>query len=87
MNTTEMTATTVRSADGTTIAAYRTGTGPAIVLIDPALSTHKGSAKLAAALAEPLQRRQLRPTGARRQRRRAPRSRPIPIARSTTSPR
>ena len=52
MNTTEMTATTVRSADGTTIAAYRTGTGPAIVLIDPALSTHKGSAKLAAALAE-----------------------------------
>ena len=52
MNTTEMTATTVRSADGTTIAAYRTGAGPAIVLIDPALSTHKGSAKLAAALAE-----------------------------------
>jgi pimeloyl-ACP methyl ester carboxylesterase len=47
-----MTDTTgVRSADGTRIAYFRTGTGTAIILIDPALSTHKGSTKLSAALA------------------------------------
>lgn len=43
--------TTVRSADGTRIATYRAGSGPSIILIDPALSTHKGSRKLSAALA------------------------------------
>ena len=53
MSTIDTTTTSVRSADGTRIAAFRTGTGPAIILIDPALSTHKGSAKLAAALAGP----------------------------------
>ena len=51
MSTIDTTTTSVRSADGTRIAAFRTGSGPAIILIDPALSTHKGSAKLAAALA------------------------------------
>jgi pimeloyl-ACP methyl ester carboxylesterase len=45
-------ATTVRSADGTALAVFRAGAGPAIILIDPALSTHRGSAKLAKALAE-----------------------------------
>ena len=40
----------VRSADGTRIALYRAGSGPAIILIDPALSTHTGSKKLSAAL-------------------------------------
>lgn len=43
--------TAVRSADGTRIAYFRSGTGTAIILIDPALSTHKGSMKLSAALA------------------------------------
>ncbi len=52
MNTIETTTTIVRSADGTHIAAFRTGAGPAIILIDPALSTHKGSTKLSSALAE-----------------------------------
>ncbi|MET0782445.1 MAG: alpha/beta hydrolase [Microbacterium sp.] len=41
----------VRSADGTRIALHRAGSGPAIILIDPALSTHTGSNKLSAALA------------------------------------
>jgi len=45
------TPTTVRSADGTRLAVYRAGEGPAIVLIDPALSSHTGSAKLSKALA------------------------------------
>ncbi|SFR95013.1 Pimeloyl-ACP methyl ester carboxylesterase [Microbacterium sp. cf046] len=45
------TPTTVRSADGTQIAFFRAGSGPAIILVDPALSTHTGSAKLSAALA------------------------------------
>ena len=78
MSTIDTTTTTVRSADGTRIAAFRTGTGPAIILIDPALSTHKGSAKLAAGPGRALQRRQLRPPRARRQRRRAPRERAEP---------
>jgi pimeloyl-ACP methyl ester carboxylesterase len=43
--------TAVRSADGTRIAYFRRGAGTAIILIDPALSTHKGSTKLSAALA------------------------------------
>jgi pimeloyl-ACP methyl ester carboxylesterase len=44
--------TTVRSADGTEIAAFRAGTGATtIILVDPALSAHDGSAKLSAALA------------------------------------
>jgi pimeloyl-ACP methyl ester carboxylesterase len=43
--------TTVTSADGTAIAYWRTGDGPAVVLIDAALSTHDQSAKLAALLA------------------------------------
>ena len=42
---------TVRSADGTEIAVYRAGSGPAIILVDPALSSHTGSRKLSAALA------------------------------------
>ena len=42
---------TVRSLDGTVLAFYRVGTGPAIILVDPALSTHTGSAKLSKALA------------------------------------
>ncbi|WP_127476876.1 alpha/beta fold hydrolase [Microbacterium sulfonylureivorans] len=46
------TPSTVRSADGTRIATHRAGSGPVIVLIDPALSTHKGSRKLSAALAD-----------------------------------
>src|SRR6187431_2195938 len=47
------TPTTVRSADGTEVAIYRAGTGATtIVLIDPALSAHDGSAKLSAALAD-----------------------------------
>lgn len=46
------TPTTVRSADGTRIAVHRTGTGPSIILVDPALSTHTGSRKLSAALAD-----------------------------------
>ena len=46
------TTTTVRSADGTTLAVYRAGRGPAIILVDPALSTHRGSAKLSRALAD-----------------------------------
>ena len=41
----------VQSADGTRIALYRAGSGPAVILIDPALSTHTGSTKLTAALA------------------------------------
>lgn len=45
------TASVVRSADGTSIALFREGAGPAIILIDPALSTHRGSAKLSRALA------------------------------------
>ena len=46
------TPTTVQSADGTAIAAYRAGAGATtIILIDPALSAHDGSAKLSAALA------------------------------------
>ncbi|MGC5169073.1 alpha/beta fold hydrolase [Microbacterium sp. DT81.1] len=45
------TASVVRSADGTSIALFREGAGPAIILIDPALSTHRGSAKLGKALA------------------------------------
>ena len=51
MTITDTTTTTVQSADGTVIAAFRSGAGPAIILIDPALSTHRGSAKLAKALA------------------------------------
>jgi pimeloyl-ACP methyl ester carboxylesterase len=44
---------TVRSADGTEIATYRAGGGAGtIILIDPALSAHDGSAKLSAALAD-----------------------------------
>ena len=43
-------AAAVHSADGTKIASYRAGTGPSIVLIDPALSTHTGAAKLTSAL-------------------------------------
>lgn len=43
---------TILSSDGTRIAVHRAGSGPAIVLIDPALSTHTGSAKLSAALAD-----------------------------------
>lgn len=43
--------TTVTSADGTAIAYWRTGDGPAIVLVDAALSSHDESAKLAALLA------------------------------------
>ncbi len=43
--------TTATSADGTGIAYWRTGDGPAIVLVDAALSTHGESAKLAALLA------------------------------------
>ena len=51
MSTTEAVAT-VTSADGTEIALYRSGAGPAVILIDPALSTHSGSAKLSAALSD-----------------------------------
>ncbi len=43
---------TILSADGTGIAMFRAGTGPAVILIDPALSTHRGSAKLSRALAD-----------------------------------
>ena len=43
--------TAVPSADGSRIVYFREGSGTAIILIDPALSTHKGSAKLSAALA------------------------------------
>ena len=46
--------TTVRSADGTEIAVYRAGSGPAIILIDPALSAHDGSAKLSSRARRPL---------------------------------
>ena len=63
--------TAVRSADGTRIAYFRSGTGTAIILIDPALSTHKGSTKLSAALAAALLGDQLRPPGPRCERRRA----------------
>jgi pimeloyl-ACP methyl ester carboxylesterase len=42
---------TVMSADGTPIASWVAGSGPAIVLIDAALSLHAQSAKLAALLA------------------------------------
>ena len=45
--------TTVRSADGTEVAVDRAGRGAAtIILVDPALSAHEGSAKLSAALAD-----------------------------------
>ncbi|QIG38467.1 alpha/beta fold hydrolase [Microbacterium sp. 4R-513] len=43
--------TEVRSADGTRIAVYRQGAGPAIILIDPALGAHKSSARLSRVLA------------------------------------
>jgi len=43
--------TSVRSADGTRIAYFRAGAGTPIILIDPALSTHRGSTKLSAAIA------------------------------------
>jgi pimeloyl-ACP methyl ester carboxylesterase len=45
------TASTVVSADGSTIALHRTGSGPVVVLVDPAMATHKDSSKLAAVLA------------------------------------
>lgn len=45
------TALTVTSADGSTIAVYRAGSGPVLVLVDPAMSAHDGSRKLSAALA------------------------------------
>ena len=38
---------TVQSADGTTIAFERTGTGPAVILIGGALSTRQGASGLA----------------------------------------
>ncbi len=57
--------TTATSADGTAIAYWRTGDGPAIVLVDAALSTHGESAKLAAAARAAFLGRHLRPTGAR----------------------
>ncbi|MEO8262839.1 MAG: alpha/beta hydrolase [Pseudolysinimonas sp.] len=41
----------VTSKDGTTIATYREGSGPLIVLVDAALSLHDQSAKLSSALA------------------------------------
>jgi pimeloyl-ACP methyl ester carboxylesterase len=45
--------TSVRSADGTGVAIHRAGSGAAtIILVDPALSAHDGSAKLSAALAD-----------------------------------
>ena len=56
----------------TALAAFRAGAGPTIILIDPALSTHTGSAKLARRLPTIL-RRQLRPPRTRRQRGRASR--------------
>jgi pimeloyl-ACP methyl ester carboxylesterase len=51
-----MTATTtatdaVASRDGTSIAVYRSGSGPVLVLVDCALSEHSDTAKLAAELA------------------------------------
>jgi pimeloyl-ACP methyl ester carboxylesterase len=44
-------ASTVVSADGSTIVVYRAGSGSAVVLVDPAMSAHDGSRKLSAALA------------------------------------
>lgn len=52
MTINDETSAIVRSADGTGLAVFRSGAGPAIILIDPALSTHSGSAKLARALAD-----------------------------------
>jgi pimeloyl-ACP methyl ester carboxylesterase len=43
---------TVRSKDGTTIAFEQSGTGSAIIVVEPALSDHSSSAKLAKVLAE-----------------------------------
>jgi pimeloyl-ACP methyl ester carboxylesterase len=51
MQTTSPVASSVASADGSTIAVYRVGSGPVVVLVDPAMSTHDGSRKLSAALA------------------------------------
>jgi len=43
---------TVASADGTAIAVYRSGAGPAVVIVDCALSTSADTAKLARLLSE-----------------------------------
>ncbi|HEX8919128.1 MAG TPA: alpha/beta fold hydrolase [Chloroflexota bacterium] len=43
----ESTPSTVTSKDGTTIAFERLGSGPAILLVSPALGDHSGNAKLA----------------------------------------
>ena len=43
---------TVQSADGTTIAYEKTGTGPALILVGGALSTRRSASDLAALLAE-----------------------------------
>ena len=43
---------TVRSADGTTITTEARGSGPTLVIVDPAMSTRRDSKKLATALAE-----------------------------------
>ncbi|QEO09169.1 alpha/beta fold hydrolase [Protaetiibacter larvae] len=42
--------TIVASADGTSIASYRAGTGPVVILVDAALSTHEQSRRLGALL-------------------------------------
>jgi pimeloyl-ACP methyl ester carboxylesterase len=42
---------TVKSSDGTTIAYEQSGTGPAIILVDPALSDRGGTVKLGKLLA------------------------------------
>jgi pimeloyl-ACP methyl ester carboxylesterase len=49
--TTTPAASTIVSADGSTIAVYRVGSGPVVVLVDPAMTAHDSSRKLAAALA------------------------------------
>ena len=77
--------TAVRSADGTRIAYFRDGTGTAIILIDPALSTHKGSAKLSAALAAALLVRSATTDGVAARAATSSRAQPIRRARSKTS--
>jgi len=51
MSTVQSPTTTVTSSDGTTIATESRGQGPTIVIVDPAMSTRRESAKLATALA------------------------------------
>ena len=48
--TVETTTTSVTSADGSTIASYVAGSGPALVIVDPALGLARNEKKLSAAL-------------------------------------